>query len=77
MDMTSAIIALAVALVMGIGTIGPALGQGNASAKALEGMSAGSGRRNTDNADYCSCFYGGADNLRPSDSFYAAHENVR
>lgn len=38
MEMTSAIIALAVALVMGIGTIGPAIGQGNASAKALEGM---------------------------------------
>ncbi|AFV12907.1 ATP synthase F0 complex subunit gamma [Thermacetogenium phaeum DSM 12270] len=39
MDLTSAIIALAVALVMGIATIGPALGQGTAAAKALEGMS--------------------------------------
>lgn len=36
--MTSAIIALAVALVMGIATIGPALGQGNAAAKAMEGI---------------------------------------
>ncbi|CEO88687.1 ATP synthase F0 subunit C [Syntrophaceticus schinkii] len=38
MDMTSAIIALAVALVMGIATIGPALGQGTAAAKAMEGI---------------------------------------
>lgn len=38
MNMTSAIIALAVALVMGIATIGPALGQGTASAKAMEGI---------------------------------------
>ncbi len=38
MNMTSAIIALAVALVMGIATIGPALGQGTAAAKAMEGM---------------------------------------
>ncbi|MFW0967709.1 MAG: ATP synthase F0 subunit C, partial [Thermacetogeniaceae bacterium] len=36
--MTSAIIAMAVALVMGIATIGPALGQGNAAAKAMEGI---------------------------------------
>jgi F-type H+-transporting ATPase subunit c len=38
MELGSAIVALAVALVMGIATIGPALGQGTASAKALEGM---------------------------------------
>jgi len=37
-EMTSAIIALAVALVMGIATIGPGLGQGTAAAKAMEGM---------------------------------------
>lgn len=36
--MTSAIIALAVALVMGIATIGPALGQGAAAGKAMEGI---------------------------------------
>ncbi len=36
--MSSAIIALAVALVMGIATIGPALAQGNAAAKAMEGI---------------------------------------
>jgi len=36
--MTSAIIALAVALVMGIATIGPGIGQGTAAAKAMEGM---------------------------------------
>jgi F-type H+-transporting ATPase subunit c len=38
MNMTSAIIALAVALVMGIATIGPALGQGTTAAKAMEGI---------------------------------------
>lgn len=36
--MTSAIIALSVALVMGIATVGPALAQGNAAAKAMEGI---------------------------------------
>ncbi len=36
--MTSAIIALAVALVMGIATIGPALAQGTAAGKAMEGI---------------------------------------
>ncbi|MDH7576647.1 MAG: ATP synthase F0 subunit C [Bacillota bacterium] len=35
---TSAIIALAVALVMGIATIGPALAQGTAAGKAMEGI---------------------------------------
>lgn len=36
--MVNAIVALAVALAMGIATIGPALGQGNAAAKAMEGI---------------------------------------
>jgi F-type H+-transporting ATPase subunit c len=38
MNLSSAIIALAVALVMGIATIGPAVGQGTAAAKAMEGI---------------------------------------
>ncbi len=36
--MSSAIIALAVAFVMGVATIGPGLGQGNAAARAMEGI---------------------------------------
>ncbi|KUK32153.1 MAG: ATP synthase F0 complex subunit gamma [Thermoanaerobacterales bacterium 50_218] len=36
--MSSAIIALAVAFVMGIATIGPGLAQGNAAARAMEGI---------------------------------------
>jgi F-type H+-transporting ATPase subunit c len=35
---SSAIIALAVAFVMGVATIGPGLGQGNAAARAMEGI---------------------------------------
>jgi len=38
MAQTSAIIALAVAIVMGMATLGPALGQGMAAAKAMEGI---------------------------------------
>jgi F-type H+-transporting ATPase subunit c len=34
----SSIIALAVAIVMGLATIGPGIGQGTAAAKALEGI---------------------------------------
>ncbi|MGD0153764.1 MAG: ATP synthase F0 subunit C [Thermacetogeniaceae bacterium] len=34
----SAIIALAVAIVMGLATIGPGIGQGTAAAKAMEGI---------------------------------------
>lgn len=36
--MVNAIIALAVAIAIGIATVGPALGQGNAAAKAMEGI---------------------------------------
>lgn len=36
--MSSAIIALAVAFVMGSATIGPGLAQGNAAARAMEGI---------------------------------------
>lgn len=36
--MVNAIIALAVAIAIGIATVAPALGQGNAAAKALEGI---------------------------------------
>lgn len=36
--MSSAIIALAVAFVLGVATIGPGVGQGIAAARALEGM---------------------------------------
>lgn len=36
--MTAGLIALAAGLAIGIATIGPALGQGNAAARALEGM---------------------------------------
>jgi F-type H+-transporting ATPase subunit c len=35
---SSAIIALAVAIVTGLATIGPGIGQGTAAGKALEGM---------------------------------------
>ncbi|MGD0622978.1 MAG: ATP synthase F0 subunit C [Thermacetogeniaceae bacterium] len=38
MAQTSAIIALAVAIVMGMATLGPAFGQGMAAAKAMEGI---------------------------------------
>jgi F-type H+-transporting ATPase subunit c len=38
MSQTSAIIALAVAIVMGLATLGPALGQGMTSAKAMESI---------------------------------------
>ncbi len=38
MELSSAIIALAVALVMGMVTIGPGIGQGIAAAKAMEGI---------------------------------------
>lgn len=38
MTTAQAILALAAALVMGIATIGPAVGQGNTSAKAMEGI---------------------------------------
>lgn len=37
--MTTGLIAIAVALTISISTIAPALGMGNASGKALEGMS--------------------------------------
>ncbi len=36
--MTAGLIALAAGLAIGIATLGPALGQGNAAARALEGM---------------------------------------
>jgi len=36
--MTAGLIAIAAALAIGLGTIGPGLGQGNAAGKALEGM---------------------------------------
>ncbi len=38
MEMSTAIIALAVAISIAVSTIGPALGQGNAAAKAMEGI---------------------------------------
>ena len=38
MDITRGLIALAAGLCMGIGAIGPAIGEGNAVGKALEGM---------------------------------------
>ena len=38
MEITRGLIALAAGLCMGIGAIGPALGEGNAVGKALEGM---------------------------------------
>lgn len=37
--MTTGLIAIAVALAIGVSTIGPGLGMGNAGGKALEGMS--------------------------------------
>ena len=38
MDLTRGLIAIAAGLCMGIGAIGPAIGEGNAVGKALEGM---------------------------------------
>ena len=38
MDLTRGLIAIAAGLCMGIGAIGPALGEGNAVSRALEGM---------------------------------------
>ena len=38
MDITRGLIAIGAGLCMGIGAIGPALGEGNAVGKALEGM---------------------------------------
>ena len=37
--MTTGLIALAVALAIGLSTLGPGIGMGNAGSKALEGMS--------------------------------------
>ena len=36
--MTSGLIAIAAAIAISVSTIGPALGQGNAASKAMEGM---------------------------------------
>ena len=38
MDIGTGLVALAAGLCMGIGAIGPAIGEGNAVGKALEGM---------------------------------------
>ena len=38
MDIARGLVAIAAGLCMGIGAIGPALGEGNAVGKALEGM---------------------------------------
>lgn len=38
MDLGAGLIAIAAALAIGIATIGPGLGQGNAASKAMEGM---------------------------------------